>query len=87
MGRQEKTAVMHRIILDTEASQVSAELARRGIPAGTRVHVLVEAVDEQPGALPMADLAQAGDAFDWLAAEPDFYTDTDLVQPSPQRAG
>ena len=75
---------MHRITLDAEAGQVSAELARRGIPAGTRVHVLVEVVDEQPDALPMAVIAQAGGAFDWLADEPDLYTDADLVQP---RAG
>ena len=75
---------MHRITLDAEAGQVSAELARRGIAAGTRVHVLVEGVDEQPDALPMAVIAQAGGAFDWLADEPDLYTDADLVQP---RAG
>ena len=75
---------MHRITLDAEAGQVSAELARRGIAAGTRVHVLVEVVDEQPDALPMAAIAQVGGAFDWLADEPDLYTDADLVQP---RAG
>ena len=75
---------MHRITLDAEAGQVSAELARRGIPAGTRVHVLVEVVDEQYDALPMAVIAQAGGAFDWLADEPNLYTDADLVQP---RAG
>ena len=75
---------MHRITLDAEAGQVSAELARHGIAADTRVHVLVEVVDEQPDALPMAVIAQAGGAFDWLADEPDLYTDADLVQP---RAG
>ena len=76
---------MHRITLDAEAGQVSAELTRRGIAADTRVHVLVEVVDEQqPDALPMAAIAQAGGAFDWLADEPDLYTDADLVQP---RAG
>ena len=76
---------MHRITLDAEAGQVSAELARRGIAANARVHVLVEVVDgQQPDALPMAAIAQAGGAFDWLADEPDLYTDADLVQP---RAG
>ena len=79
--------VMQKLSLDAEAGQVSAELVRRGIAANARVHVLVEVVDEQPGALPMAAIAQAGGALDWLADEPDLYTDADLVQPPPQRAG
>ncbi len=77
---------MDRIALDAEAGQVSAELVRRGIAAGTRVHVLVEVV-EAPDALPMAAIAQAGGAFDWLADEPDLYTDADLAEPAPPRAG
>ena len=77
---------MDRIALDAEAGQVSAELVRRGIAAGTRVHVLVEVV-EAPDALPMAAIAQAGGAFDWLADEPDLYTDADLAEPTPPRAG
>ena len=81
MGTEEGNIAMHRITLDAEAGQVSAELARHGIAADTRVHVLVEVVDEQPDALPMAVIAQAGGAFDWLADEPDLYTDADLVQP------
>lgn len=70
---------MQRIVLDAEAGQVSAELARRGIAAGTRVHVLVEVVDGESDVLPMAALAQGGGAFDWLADEPDLYTDVDLL--------
>lgn len=69
---------MQKIALDAEAGQVSAELARRGIAAGTRVHVLVEVMDGEE--LPMAALMQAGGAFDWLAGEPDLYTDDDLVK-------
>jgi hypothetical protein len=68
---------MHRISLDTEAGQVSAELVRHGIAAGTRVHVVVEVASEQE--LPMAAIVQAGGAFDWLADEPDLYTDSDLL--------
>ena len=80
---------MARIALDTKAGQVSAELARRGIAAGTRVHVVVEVVGEESDALPMAAIAEAGGAFGWLADEPDLYTDADLVQPTPplRRAG
>jgi hypothetical protein len=88
MRMKEKT--MGRIALDTDAGEVSAELARRGIAAGTRVHVVVEVV-EAPEALPMAAIAQAGGAFDWLADEPDLYGDADLAEPAvpapPPRAG
>ena len=69
---------MPRIALDAEAGQVSAELARRGIAARTRVHVLVEVASEED-LLPMTAMAQAGGAFNWLAEEPDLYTDADLV--------
>lgn len=69
---------MRRISLDTEAGQVSAELARRGIDQRARVHVLVEVVERD--AVPITALAQAGGAFDWLAEEPDLYTDADVVR-------
>jgi hypothetical protein len=79
---------VQRITLDTEAGRVSAELAQRGIAAGSRVHVVVEVVDEDTiDALPMAAIAQAGGAFDWLADEPDLYSDADLMQPTPPQVG
>ena len=81
MGGKERNTAMQRITLDAEAGQLSAELARRGIAADARVHVLVEVVDSGADALPMAAIAQAGGAFDWLADEPELYTDADLVQP------
>ena len=68
---------MERIILDAEAGQVSAELVRRGIAADARVHVLVEMDAEE---LSPAAIAQAGGAFDWLADEPELYSDADLVE-------
>lgn len=58
---------MHRITLDAEAGQVSAELARRGVTADTRVHVLVEVLSDDADTLPMAAIAQSGSAFDRLA--------------------
>ena len=73
---------MGRIALDAEAGQVSAELIRRGIAAGTCVHVVVEAV-EGPDVLPTAAITQAGSAFDWLADEPDYYGDADLADSAP----
>jgi hypothetical protein len=69
---------MERFILDAEAGQVSAELVRRGIAADARVHVLVEVRDAEE--LSTAALAQAGGAFDWLADEPELYSDADLVE-------
>jgi hypothetical protein len=69
---------MQQIILDAEAGQISAELARRGIAANVRVHVLVEVTDS--GEPPMAAIAQAGHGFDWLAGEPELYSDADLVE-------
>ena len=69
---------MERIILDAEAGQVSAELVRRGIAADTRVHVLVEVRDAEE--LSLAGMAQARGAFDWLADEPDLYSDAALVE-------
>lgn len=53
---------MQQVILDAEAGQVSAELARRGIAAAVRVHVVVEIWD--PDKPPMAAIAQAGKALD-----------------------
>ena len=69
---------MERIILDAEAGQVSAELARRGIAADTRVHVLVEVRDAEE--FSTAAIAQAGGAFAGLADEPELYSDADLVE-------
>jgi hypothetical protein len=71
---------MSQIVLDAEAGQVSAELARRGIPPHVRVHVLVELTPEG-GELPTAAIAQAGRGLDWLTDEPELYTDADLVEP------
>ena len=68
---------MQQIVLDAEAGQISAELHRRGVAADARVHVVVDLFD--PTDLPMAALAQAGKAFDWLADEPELYSDADLV--------
>jgi hypothetical protein len=69
---------VERIILNAEAGQVSAELVRRGIAADARVHVMVEVRDaEEPS---LAAIAQAGGAFDWLADEPELYSDADLVE-------
>jgi hypothetical protein len=47
---------MHRIVLDAEAGQISAELSRCGVAAHARVHVLVDVIDTDE--LPMAAIAR-----------------------------
>jgi hypothetical protein len=70
--------MMQRIVLDAVAGNLSAELAQRGIAAHTLVHAQVDVLD--PGEPPMAAIAEAGKVFDWLADEPDLYSDADLVE-------
>jgi hypothetical protein len=65
------------IVLDTEAGEVSAELARRGLAPATPVHVVVQVREPD---LPMARIAQAGGAFAWVSEEPDLYSDADLLR-------
>ena len=77
---------MSEIVLDAGAGQVSTEIGRRGIAASARLHVVVELMD-QHDALPMADMLQAGGAFDWLAHERGLYRDPDLTKPAPPRVG
>lgn len=69
---------MQQIVLNAEAREVSTELARRGVAGATRVHVVVDVLEADD--LPMAAIAQAGGALDWLAEEPDLYSDADLVE-------
>jgi dihydroxyacetone kinase len=69
---------VERTIVEAEAGQVSAELVRRGIAADAWVHVLVEVRDAEE--LSTAAIAQAGGAFDWLAGEPELYSDADLEE-------
>ena len=80
MGGEEGGTTVLRITLDARAGQASAELARRGIAAGTHVHVQVAVVPEDTDALPMAAIVQASGALGWLADEADLYADADLVQ-------
>ena len=34
------------------------------------------------GELPMAAIAQSGKGLDWLAEEPELYSDADLIDPT-----
>ena len=69
---------MRQILNDIEAGRVSDELQRRGIPSGQRLRVVVESIAaEEPS---LTAINAAGGAFDWLAEEPDLYSDADLIE-------
>ena len=69
---------MKHILNDIEAAKVSEELRRRGIPPRQRLRVVVESVEtEEPS---ITAMNAAGGAFDWLAEEPDLYSDADLIE-------
>ena len=69
---------MREILNDIEAGKVTDELRRRGIPARQRLRVVVESIEtEEPS---ITTINAEGGAFDWLAEEPDLYSDADLVE-------
>ncbi|HEY7242453.1 MAG TPA: hypothetical protein VH678_01045 [Xanthobacteraceae bacterium] len=69
---------MRQILSDIEAGKVSDELRRRGIPPRQRLRVVVESIDV--GEPSITAINAAGGAFDWLAEEPDLYSDADLIE-------
>jgi hypothetical protein len=69
---------MRQVLTDIEAGKLTEELRRRGIPAGQRLRVVVESIE--PGEPSITAMNAAGGAFDWLADEPDLYSDADLVE-------
>lgn len=76
--RATKFSLMRQVLNDIEAGKVTDELRRRGIPARQRLRVVVESIEaEEPS---LTAINAAGGAFDWLAEEPDLYSDADLVE-------
>lgn len=73
-----KFASMRQILNDIEAGKVTDELRRRGIPARQRLRVVVESIEVEEPCL--TAINAAGGAFDWLADEPDLYSDADLIE-------
>ncbi len=74
---------MGQITLDVNAGDLSSELIRLGIKPESRVRATVD-VEEDAGDLDLAAILMAGGAFDWLADEPDLYTEADVTPPDPQ---
>lgn len=69
---------MRQILNDIEAGKLADELKRRGIKPSQRIRVIVESVEKDD--VPMTAINASGGAFDWLAGEPDLYSDADLVE-------
>lgn len=69
---------MKQVLENIEASQVFAEMTRRGIKPRQHVRVVFEEVEAEE--FPIARMAQEGGAFDWLKDEPDIYTMADIKE-------
>jgi hypothetical protein len=70
--------MMRQVLNDIEAGDLAEELRRRGIRPSQRLRVVVESIEDDE--LPMTAINAAGGAFDWLAEEPDLYSDADLAE-------
>lgn len=76
--RATKFNVMRQVLNDIEAGKVTDELRRRGISSRQRLRVVVESIEaEEPS---LTAINAAGGAFNWLAEEPDLYSDADLIE-------
>lgn len=69
---------MRQVLNDIMAGKVTDELQRRGFTPDQRVRVVVESIE--PDVPSITAMNAAGGGFDWLADEPDLYTDADLVE-------
>ncbi|HEX4080867.1 MAG TPA: hypothetical protein VHX61_18550 [Rhizomicrobium sp.] len=69
---------MRQVLNNVEAGKLTEELARRGVPPDRRRRVIVESLEDDD--LPITAINAAGVALDWLADEPDLYSDGDLVE-------
>ncbi|HYD65983.1 hypothetical protein [Azospirillum sp.] len=67
---------MRQVLENIEAERVFEEMKRRGIQPRQRLRVVFETVEDED--LPLARMAEAGGAFDFLKEEPDLYSDADI---------
>ena len=66
---------MRYVLESIEARELPDEIERRGIQPRQRVRVVVETLDD---ALPLAQMAEEGRAFAFLADEPQTYSEADI---------
>ena len=68
---------MRYVLENIEAGNVSREIERKGISARQRVRVKLDTLEDD---LPLAQMAEAGRAFDFLRDEPELYSEADIKQ-------
>jgi hypothetical protein len=66
---------MRYIMEDIEAGKLPGEIERHGIAPRQRLRVIVETLSSES---PLAQLAEQGGAFDFLADEPEIYSEADI---------
>ena len=69
---------MIQVLNDIELGKLTEELRKRGISPDQRLRVVVESIEKND--LSITAINAAGGAFDWLAGEPDLYSDADLIE-------
>jgi hypothetical protein len=69
---------MRYVMENIEAGTLPSEIRRHGISDRQRVRVVLETLGDD---LPLARMAEEGRAFDFLAAEPDLYSEDDIKTP------
>jgi hypothetical protein len=74
---------MRYVLENIEAGKLADEMKRRGIALRQRVRVVVETLNGgELDDLPLARMAETGGAFDFLADEPDLYSEADVRSPN-----
>lgn len=66
---------MRYVLEDIEVGNLSGEVRRRGISERQRVRVVLDTLDD---ALPLAQIAEEGGSFAFLAEEPELYSLSDI---------
>lgn len=66
---------MRYVLEKIEAGQVPGEIRKRGISDRQMVRVVVETLDDK---IPLAEMAEEGRSFAFLADEPDLYSAADV---------
>jgi len=70
---------MRYVLENIEAGKLPDEMKRRGIAQRQRVRVIVETLNDD---LPLAQMAEEGRSFDFLADEPELHSEADLRAPN-----
>jgi len=70
---------MRYILENIEVGDLPREIKSRGISNRQRVRVTLETLADD---LPLAKMAEEGRAFDFLADEPELYSEADIRRPN-----